>query len=128
MGHRVARCVVTCRAQLLIGLKELAEPTGLEPATSDVTGRRSNQLNYDSALYLLTDSIFYSDYKRQEATSNDWFSHPGVAQKVHTLKLKLMVICQNHKLSKNIPKLGYYNKTRYWATPSSRMGGVNSSP
>jgi hypothetical protein len=28
---------------------ELAEPTGLEPATSDVTGRRSNQLNYDSA-------------------------------------------------------------------------------
>jgi hypothetical protein len=30
-------------------LKEMAEPTGLEPATSDVTGRRSNQLNYDSA-------------------------------------------------------------------------------
>ncbi|CAN5823779.1 hypothetical protein BH20ACI3_BH20ACI3_11430 [soil metagenome] len=30
-------------------LKRLAEPTGLEPATSDVTGRRSNQLNYDSA-------------------------------------------------------------------------------
>jgi len=30
-------------------LKTLAEPTGLEPATSDVTGRRSNQLNYDSA-------------------------------------------------------------------------------
>ena len=25
----------------------MAEPTGLEPATSDVTGRRSNQLNYD---------------------------------------------------------------------------------
>ncbi len=33
---------------------ELAEPTGLEPATSDVTGRRSNQLNYDSALKLST--------------------------------------------------------------------------
>ena len=29
--------------------KKVAEPTGLEPATSDVTGRRSNQLNYDSA-------------------------------------------------------------------------------
>jgi hypothetical protein len=28
----------------------LAEPTGFEPATSDVTGRRSNQLNYDSAI------------------------------------------------------------------------------
>ena len=31
-------------------LKRLAEPTGFEPATSDVTGRRSNQLNYDSAV------------------------------------------------------------------------------
>ena len=31
----------------------MAEPTGLEPATSDVTGRRSNQLNYDSARELL---------------------------------------------------------------------------
>ena len=29
-------------------LLKMAEPTGLEPATSDVTGRRSNQLNYDS--------------------------------------------------------------------------------
>ena len=28
---------------------EMAGWTGLEPATSDVTGRRSNQLNYDSA-------------------------------------------------------------------------------
>ena len=32
-----------------IFFKKVAEPTGLEPATSDVTGRRSNQLNYDSA-------------------------------------------------------------------------------
>ena len=28
----------------------MAGTTGLEPATSDVTGRRSNQLNYDPAL------------------------------------------------------------------------------
>ncbi len=28
------------------GFANLAGATGLEPATSDVTGRRSNQLNY----------------------------------------------------------------------------------
>lgn len=28
----------------------MAEPTGLEPAASGVTGRRYNQLNYGSAL------------------------------------------------------------------------------
>jgi hypothetical protein len=33
--------------------KELAGTTGLEPATSDVTGRRSNQLNYVPALLRL---------------------------------------------------------------------------
>ena len=30
--------------------KRMAGTTGLEPATSDVTGRRSNQLNYVPAL------------------------------------------------------------------------------
>ena len=31
-------------------LQELAEWTGLEPATSGVTGQHSNQLNYHSAV------------------------------------------------------------------------------
>ena len=35
-------------------VSKVAEPTGFEPATSDVTGRRSNQLNYDSALEIQT--------------------------------------------------------------------------
>ena len=32
------------------GVKNMAGTTGLEPATSDVTGRRSNQLNYVPAM------------------------------------------------------------------------------
>ena len=42
----------------LRGYLDLAERTGLEPATSDVTGRHSNQLNYHS--YLLLFAAMYS--------------------------------------------------------------------
>jgi hypothetical protein len=33
-----------------IGISKMADRTGLEPATSGVTGQHSNQLNYRSAL------------------------------------------------------------------------------
>ena len=36
----------------------MAEPTGLEPATSNVTGWRSNQLNYGSALKFPYGNLF----------------------------------------------------------------------
>ena len=42
----------TTKAPSKVGLLNLAGATGLEPATSDVTGRRSNQLNYAPALNL----------------------------------------------------------------------------
>ena len=38
------RCLAKCWTK-----RVLAGSTGLEPATSGVTGRRSNQLNYDPA-------------------------------------------------------------------------------
>ncbi len=36
--------------------KEMADRTGLEPATSGVTGRHSNQLNYRSAWWVVQGS------------------------------------------------------------------------
>src|SRR5438128_10389288 len=46
--RRSGRCAVdeTVRTD---AFRKVAGPTGLEPATSGVTGRRSNQLNYDPA-------------------------------------------------------------------------------
>src|SRR5207237_9936600 len=41
---------------------KMAEPTGFEPATSDVTGRRSNQLNYDSAFQISNLRFEISDW------------------------------------------------------------------
>jgi hypothetical protein len=42
-------------------LQRLAERTGLEPATSGVTGQHSNQLNYRSALETLQALILSED-------------------------------------------------------------------
>jgi hypothetical protein len=46
------------------GLQELAERTGLEPATSGVTGQHSNQLNYRSALETLQALIISEDIQK----------------------------------------------------------------
>ena len=42
------------RPRPLGGAHKMAGATGLEPATSDVTGRRSNQLNYAPNLWLVS--------------------------------------------------------------------------
>jgi hypothetical protein len=53
VAHRPAQCAVglslkNSRGANVLELSEkLAGSTGLEPAASGVTGRRSNQLNYD---------------------------------------------------------------------------------
>ena len=39
---------MACHERVALAASRMAEPTGLEPATSRVTGERSNQLNYDS--------------------------------------------------------------------------------
>ena len=45
-------CTETTKLRVFVGnkRKKLAGTTGFEPATSDVTGRRSNQLNYVPAM------------------------------------------------------------------------------
>ena len=59
MAHLPAQCAagVSLKTQMprkgLPGGGIMAGSTGLEPATSGVTGRRSNQLNYDPARSLL---------------------------------------------------------------------------
>ena len=50
LGHsRLATTLREGPANSMMLLVGLAGPTGLEPATSCVTGRRSNQLNYGPA-------------------------------------------------------------------------------
>ena len=46
---RICRQQKTLKMQIYRAFGAMAEWTGLEPATPDVTGRYSNQLNYHSA-------------------------------------------------------------------------------
>jgi hypothetical protein len=48
--------------------KEMAGTTGLEPATSDVTGRRSNQLNYVPAATRTANALCAYDRQPQNNT------------------------------------------------------------
>jgi hypothetical protein len=48
----------------------MAGPTGLEPATSNVTGWRSNQLNYDPAMeFQISNSRFQIGFNLKFAVS-----------------------------------------------------------
>ena len=49
-------------------LQNLAGPTGLEPATSGVTGRRSNRLNYDPAIRNLANLTSVSGIPERRAS------------------------------------------------------------
>ena len=49
--------------------RNLAERTGLEPATSGVTGQHSNQLNYRSALTYSPETLM--NKKRGEYSNNN---------------------------------------------------------
>ena len=44
-----------------MNFKEVAERTGLEPATPCVTGRYSNQLNYHSEIGISSDLLSHGD-------------------------------------------------------------------
>lgn len=58
-----------------VSVYRMAERTGLEPATSGVTGQHSNQLNYRSATKLGSLNAF----RRFGNTRNDCRQRPAVA-------------------------------------------------
>ena len=51
LSYRAIPCISTVAFTLLV--KKMAVRTGLEPATSCVTGRHSNQLNYRTNVFLM---------------------------------------------------------------------------
>ena len=57
------------------GFSEMAGTTGLEPATSDVTGRRSNQLNYVPAGASLRSLLDYHNRASRYTESSENHRH-----------------------------------------------------
>jgi hypothetical protein len=62
----------------------LAGSTGLEPAASGVTGRRSNQLNYDPA------EVFFAE-RRKQATE-DWKYNNGLSPVLVVFNRRLLCV------------------------------------
>ena len=58
-NHFTSASVKDCRANCIYNLIVFADRTGLEPATSAVTGQHSNQLNYLSKLHYRSLTNFY---------------------------------------------------------------------
>ena len=59
----------------------MATPNGLEPSTSCVTGRRSNQLNYGAKIYIYHIALF-SDVHAFQRTCRVGYSVPSVGSQL----------------------------------------------
>jgi hypothetical protein len=66
-----ARVTLRNRWSRRVRAGKMAGWTGLEPATSDVTGRRSNQLNYHPA------KVVWGQPQRKESAGPGWWAVQG---------------------------------------------------
>ena len=90
----------------------MADRTGLEPATSGVTGRHSNQLNYRSAIFAQT--LFHGRRLRLNSLSQIWWVMTGSNRRPAACKaaaLPAELITQYIFLPKNIKKRKMADRT-----------------